>query len=110
MPAVVEDRMIEWSASTCVSCGGAVHYTYFRSNLTSSHIRTDGLGELYAYLPLTDDNAAILANVPPKTIENPDYGFSVGRGSWTFTAGAWTTISERVKLNDPKSSNGNHLY
>lgn len=68
--------------------------------------RTDGLGELYAYLPLTDDNAAVLATVPPETIENPDYGFSVGRGAWTFPAGAWTTIAERVKVNDPDSLNG----
>ncbi|KIJ43192.1 polysaccharide lyase family 14 protein [Sphaerobolus stellatus SS14] len=68
--------------------------------------RTDGLGELYAYLPLTDGNAQILASVPPLTIENPDYGFSVGRGAWTFPAGTWTVIAERVKLNDPEDTNG----
>ncbi|KAF8583064.1 polysaccharide lyase family 14 protein [Ramaria rubella] len=68
--------------------------------------RTAGAGELYAYLPLTDNNAEVLATVPPETIENPDYGFSVGRGSWTFTAGAWTVIAERVQLNDPDKNNG----
>lgn len=70
------------------------------------HGRTDGAGELYAYLPLTDQNAAALLNVPPLTIENPDYGFSVGRGAFTFPAGEWVTIAERIKLNDPASYNG----
>jgi Polysaccharide lyase 14 len=66
------------------------------------------MGELYAYLPLTENNAAVLATVPPKTIENPDFGFSVGRGSWTFNAGAWNVIAERVRLNDPGQNNGMH--
>ncbi|KAF8583061.1 polysaccharide lyase family 14 protein [Ramaria rubella] len=53
---------------------------------------TNGAGELYSYLPLTDDNAAVLAAIPSRTIENSDFWFSVGRGAWT--------------LNDPGKNNG----
>ncbi len=70
------------------------------------YYRTDGEGELYTYLPLTDENAAAHLTVPPLTVENTDYGFSVGRGSFNFTAGEWFTITERILLNDPDSYNG----
>jgi hypothetical protein len=39
-------------------------------------------------------------------MQNSDYGFSVGRGSWTFQAGTWNTITQYVKLNTPGSENG----
>lgn len=68
--------------------------------------RANGLGEVYGYLPLTEDNASVLKNVPPKTIENPDYGFSIGRGAWTFQAGAWNTVAELIKLNTPGQNDG----
>jgi len=68
--------------------------------------RANGIGELYSYLPLTSNNADVLAKVPPKTIESNNYGFSVGRGALTFHRGAWNTIAERISLNDPGKSNG----
>ncbi|KAI5120819.1 hypothetical protein M0805_003215 [Coniferiporia weirii] len=68
--------------------------------------RPKGDGELYAYLPTTDENALRLLEIPPKSILNPDYGFSVGRGSFAFKKGAWTTITERIKLNDIGRANG----
>ena len=68
--------------------------------------RSNGTGELYTYLPLTEQNAAAQEAVPPLTVENDDYGFSVGRGSFTFPAGQWVTILQRIKLNDPASYNG----
>ncbi|KAL5529872.1 hypothetical protein ACEPAF_6129 [Sanghuangporus sanghuang] len=68
--------------------------------------RRDGLGELYAYLPVTEENTSQLLAVPPKSIRNPDYGISAGRGAFTFKAGVWTTITERVKLNDVGNCNG----
>ena len=71
--------------------------------------RTNGAGELYAYLPLTDQNQKVLLAVPPQSIANPDFGTSVGRGSFTFTSGQWVTIAERIKLNDPASYNGRTL-
>ena len=73
-----------------------MHYDY----------RQYGMGELYAYLPLTEENTVQLLAVPPKSIKNPDYGISAGRGAFTFKAGEWTTITERIKLNDIGSCNG----
>ena len=55
--------------------------------------RADGKGELYTYLPLTDENREAQMQVPG-TVLNDDYGFSVGRGSFTFTAGEWITVAE----------------
>ena len=37
--------------------------------------------------------------VPPRSIQHPDYGFSVGRGAWRFETGKWTTVAERVRMN-----------
>ncbi|EJD01737.1 uncharacterized protein FOMMEDRAFT_22090 [Fomitiporia mediterranea MF3/22] len=68
--------------------------------------RGEAAGELYAYLPLYDENTSRLLEIPPKSFRNPDYGFSVGRGAFTFKAGNWTTITERVKLNDIGVANG----
>lgn len=73
--------------------------------LTCLH-RSTGAGELYAYIPPLASNIDQLLAIPPKSIQNPDYGFSVGRGSFNFTAGRWNTVTERVKLNDIGISNG----
>lgn len=74
--------------------------------------RTASAGELYTYLPPYDDasgdfsaNKAV-CSVPPFSTCNPTYGASVGRGSFSFVAGGWTTVSQRVRLNDVGSSNG----
>lgn len=64
------------------------------------------MGELYTYLPLTAENEAAELAVPPLSIANTDYGYSVGRGAFNFTAGTWFTVAERIKLNDPASYNG----
>ncbi|KIM28461.1 polysaccharide lyase family 14 protein [Serendipita vermifera MAFF 305830] len=69
--------------------------------------RTSGKGELYAYLPLNHPNTDYtLLAIPPYSARNADYGFSVGRGSWTFQAGNWNTMTEYVKLNTPGSEDG----
>ena len=64
------------------------------------------MGELYAYVPKNDANIAALRAVPPRSIQHPDYGFSVGRGAWTFVPGKWTTVAERVKMNTVGQANG----
>lgn len=69
-------------------------------------LRAQGAGELYTYLPVTDENTSQLLKVPPKSFRNPDYGFSVGRGAFHFAPGEWTVVTERIKLNDVGSSNG----
>ena len=69
-------------------------------------VRGAGKGEIYAYIPLNDTNADRLLEVPPESHKNPDYGFSVGRGAFKFPKGAWTTIAERVKLNEVGKADG----
>ena len=67
--------------------------------------REDGKGELYTYIPLTAANTAAQLRVPG-TLQNDKYGFSVGRGAFTFPTGEWVSIAEYVKLNDPAENNG----
>jgi hypothetical protein len=52
--------------------------------------REKGAGSLYAYLPGKSESC----------------GKYIGKGSWHFTPGAWTTLEQEVVLNDPGSSNG----
>jgi polysaccharide lyase-like protein len=51
--------------------------------------RADGAGEVYAYLPTSEE-----------------HGTSLGRGCWSFQPGYWTTISQRVGLNTPGQRDG----
>jgi hypothetical protein len=51
--------------------------------------RTGGEGEVYAYLPTSQDE-----------------GTSLGRGCWKFTPGEWTTLRQRVQLNSPDAPDG----
>ncbi|OBZ65906.1 hypothetical protein A0H81_14112 [Grifola frondosa] len=67
--------------------------------------RENGAGELYAYLPHIESNTARMIGVPPRSIQHADYGFSVGRGAWRFTPGKWSTIAQRVKMNDVGHAN-----
>lgn len=76
--------------------------------------RSEGKGEIYAYLVPDSRNTDVLTNVPPRSKQNADYGFSVGQGAFRLSleneAGGdidpWLTIVERVKLNDPGVANG----
>lgn len=54
---------------------------------------------------MTDANAAAQLAVP-NSVQNTDFGFSVGRGAFTFPAGEWTTVLQRIQLNDPGQQNG----
>lgn len=67
--------------------------------------RASGAGELYTYLPLTSSNADAQSKIA-NTIANSDYGYSVGRGSFSFPAGEWVTVAQRVKLNTPGAQDG----
>ncbi|KAJ4490313.1 polysaccharide lyase family 14 protein [Lentinula aciculospora] len=68
--------------------------------------RSKGAGELYIYLPFTERNRERLLAVPPLSFENAEYGFSVGRGAFSFPIGQWTSIAIRVKLNTVGSEDG----
>ncbi|KAJ3528443.1 hypothetical protein NM688_g7999 [Phlebia brevispora] len=61
--------------------------------------RENGAAELYTYLPQNEANTRAMLAVPPRSIQHADYGFSVGRGAWSFVPGKWTTVAERVKMN-----------
>ena len=52
--------------------------------------RAGGAGELYLYAPGRETAC----------------GQSIGRGTWTFVPGAWTSIVERVTANTPGSADG----
>jgi hypothetical protein len=68
--------------------------------------REDGDGEMYTYLPPGFDANDKVCDIPPHSDCNPTYGASIARGSFKFARGAWTTVAERVKLNDVGKSNG----
>jgi len=51
--------------------------------------RSGGDGEVYAYLPTSQE-----------------HGTSLGRGCWFFPANKWVAIQQRVKLNTPGASDG----
>jgi hypothetical protein len=72
------------------------------------YFRADSVAELYTYLPLTPENAKCLKSVPPRSIENSDYGFSVGRGAFHLdvAVGQWVAVALRIKLNNIGSTNG----
>lgn len=71
--------------------------------------RANGAGELYLYLPPYDDprfavNKKLCSL--PNSVCDSTYGISVNRGSYKFATGGWTTVAQRVKLNDVGQSNG----
>ncbi|KAF9445950.1 polysaccharide lyase family 14 protein [Macrolepiota fuliginosa MF-IS2] len=70
--------------------------------------RPKGVGELYTYLPLVESNSEILKKVPPQSIQDPNYGFSVGRGAfnWVKAVGNWIAVACRIKLNAIGCSDG----
>ncbi|KAK0202648.1 hypothetical protein DFS33DRAFT_1262952 [Desarmillaria ectypa] len=67
--------------------------------------RSNGAGEIYTYFPLTEGNEAALLRVPGSR-KNADYGFSVGRGAFTWHVGKWVDVALRVKLNEVNKQDG----
>ncbi|KAF6758644.1 polysaccharide lyase family 14 protein [Ephemerocybe angulata] len=67
--------------------------------------RAKGAGEFYTYLPPSQSANKKICSIPNSDC-NDTYGASIGRGSFTFPNGQWTTVSERVKLNDVGQANG----
>jgi hypothetical protein len=51
--------------------------------------RAKGAGEVYAYLP-----------------SSVAHGTSLGRGSWSWPTGTWTTVEQHVRLNTPGQADG----
>lgn len=95
------------SDEEAVSCSGGRRSTKcFSARLMW---REDGQGEFYTYLPPYTESR-FKANKKqcdyPNSDCNPEYGASIGRGQFTFPTGQWTTLSERVRLNDAGEANG----
>ncbi|KAF8061746.1 hypothetical protein FPV67DRAFT_1563991 [Lyophyllum atratum] len=66
--------------------------------------RKRGMGELYLYAP-KDMQTASLCGDPQSTCDAA-YGFSIGRGCFSFARGAWTTVTQTVTLNTPGLQDG----
>ncbi|KAI0344842.1 hypothetical protein BDW22DRAFT_1412531 [Trametopsis cervina] len=69
------------------------------SNCFSSRVmwRKQGAGELYAYLPETNQ----LCSQSGFKCNDDGFGTSIGRGDFTFTPGKWSRITMLLRLNDP---------
>ncbi|GAA5823504.1 hypothetical protein JCM5353_006284 [Sporobolomyces roseus] len=63
--------------------------------------RSKGEGEVYAYIP-TYDGFCRQFDVDCNDV----YGISLSRGSFDFSAGGWTTITQLISLNTPPFANG----
>ncbi|KAG5339741.1 hypothetical protein C0989_003855 [Termitomyces sp. Mn162] len=96
------------SEDEAVSCSGGRRSTKcFSARLMW---RAEAAGEFYTYLPPYTDARFAANKAQCDTVANsdcnPTYGASIGRGSFQFADGAWTTVTERVRLNDVGKANG----
>ncbi|KAI8338018.1 hypothetical protein BC941DRAFT_424365 [Chlamydoabsidia padenii] len=66
--------------------------------------RENGKGEVYAYIPPKLQIKNICKE--NKNVCNSDYGYSLGRGSWTFKTNAWNPVHQVVKLNTVGKQDG----
>ncbi|KAI9492239.1 hypothetical protein BDB00DRAFT_958444 [Zychaea mexicana] len=66
--------------------------------------RRQGDGEIYAYMPESKQRDTLCDE--EGNICNPNYGYSLGRGSWRFQKGEWVKIRQTLKLNHPDRLDG----
>ncbi|KAF9265904.1 hypothetical protein L218DRAFT_897844 [Marasmius fiardii PR-910] len=66
--------------------------------------RSGGEGELYLYAP-KDKQTSDLCSDSHSVCEST-YGISVGRGTFSFTPGKWTYVSQTATLNTPGEQDG----
>ncbi|KAF5353310.1 hypothetical protein D9756_007966 [Leucocoprinus leucothites] len=66
--------------------------------------RAGGIGELYLYASKSRQPASLCSS--PGSTCNTDYGFSIGRGSFTWTSGSWATVTQTLVLNTEGKANG----
>ncbi|KAJ7144954.1 polysaccharide lyase family 14 protein [Mycena crocata] len=66
--------------------------------------RQRGQGELYLYAARDKQTDALCSH--PQSVCGSTYGISIGRGSFRWRAGGWTTISQTVQLNTPGEQDG----
>lgn len=69
--------------------------------------RTNGMGEIYNYLPSAAYDNGGYCSTPPMSVCDPTYGESIARGAFTWSSdGSWDTVAIRLKLNDANVANG----
>ncbi|THV06941.1 hypothetical protein K435DRAFT_710665 [Dendrothele bispora CBS 962.96] len=66
--------------------------------------REEGEGEMYLYAPKNNQTPELCED--PQSDCNVEYGFSLGRGSFNYKRGEWTTINQTVTLNTPGVQDG----
>ncbi|KAG6853099.1 hypothetical protein C0991_006902 [Blastosporella zonata] len=66
--------------------------------------RKEGKGEMYLYAPKEKQTEELCRD--PQSVCDATYGFSIGRGSFAWGAGAWTTVRQTVTLNTPGKQDG----
>ncbi|KAG5641151.1 hypothetical protein DXG03_005890 [Asterophora parasitica] len=66
--------------------------------------RKHGLGELYLYAPKAEQTDELCGH--PQSVCDSAYGISIGRGAFTWAAGAWTKVRQNVTLNTPGEQDG----
>lgn len=94
------------SLSAAKSCSGGRQDNRDECFSTRLMWRTNGMGEIYNYLPTSVTQGGGYCETAPKSICDTVYGDSIGRGSYTWATGAWTTVAQRIKLNDVGVANG----
>ncbi|KAH8554247.1 hypothetical protein BGW37DRAFT_483991 [Umbelopsis sp. PMI_123] len=66
--------------------------------------RTNGAGETYAYIPKNKQQSNICSQ--KNVICNQQYGYSFGRGDFTWKTGQWNTVTQNIYLNTPGNQDG----
>lgn len=66
--------------------------------------RDNGEGEVYAYLPSSKQRSNLCDS--KVNICNPDYGYSLGRGTFKFKTGNWVTVRQVLTINTVDKQNG----
>lgn len=82
--------------------GGGLGEGSVRAVSCSAAGNSSGFATVYAYMPIYEQ----LCGQSDVECGNDVYGISLSRGAWTFPAGAWTTVTQLVALNEPPSANG----
>jgi len=68
--------------------------------------RAEGAGEAYNYYPTSVQQGNGYCENKPKSVCDQNFGDSIGRGSFTWASGQWTTVAQHLRLNDVGQSNG----
>jgi hypothetical protein len=109
---VVPTRTRKRNTDTCFSieaaksCSGGRQDSRDECFSARLMFRTNGMGEIYNYLPTSISQGNGYCETAPYSTCSPDYGDSIGRGAFSWVTGSWNVVAIRVKLNDVGQSNG----